>query len=223
MTHAHIEDLAELYALGTLGDDERANVEAHTRACRDCAQAVASAERDVALIASLERRQNAPPALAARIDRVLGAGTVRPLPRRRPFVWALPAVAAAALCIGLIPSFYLWSENRTMHAAMLAQNAVMGRLTSSPHRTTSFRSATASPPAEVTYGMDGSWYVVVVRNTSKPLAVAWMHDGTQTMLGKAMPRGNVAMLYLPHSHRMDHLALMDGDRVVAEATLIWHG
>jgi hypothetical protein len=41
------------------------------------------------------------------------------------------------------------------------------------------------------------------------------------MLGNAVPNGNVAMLYLPKSHRMDRLALMDGDRVVAEATLSW--
>jgi hypothetical protein len=60
-----------------------------------------------------------------------------------------------------------------------------------------------------------------VRGASKPLSVAWMHDGQQTMLGSAVPKGNVAMLYLPKSHRMDHLALMDGDRVVGEASLSW--
>jgi hypothetical protein len=71
------------------------------------------------------------------------------------------------------------------------------------------------------YALDGSWYVVVVRNPSKSLSVAWMHDGVHTMLGNAVPNGNVAMLYLPKSHRMDRLALMDGDRIVAEAALSW--
>jgi hypothetical protein len=46
-----------------------------------------------------------------------------------------------------------------------------------------------------------------------------MHDGEQTMLGQAVPHGDVAMLYLPKSHRMDQLALMDGAQVVAQASL----
>ncbi len=71
------------------------------------------------------------------------------------------------------------------------------------------------------YGTDGTWYVVVVLDPSRPLAVAWMHDGERTMLGSVIPRGNLAMLYLPKSHRMDRLALMDGDRIVAQATLSW--
>lgn len=78
-----------------------------------------------------------------------------------------------------------------------------------------------SPPAEVVYAPDGSWYLVVVRDAGKALDVVWMHDGERTMLGRATPRGNLAMLYLPKSHRMDRLALMDGGRVVAEATLSW--
>jgi anti-sigma factor RsiW len=224
VTYAHIDDLAELYAMGALGDDERTYVEAHLRACTECAQAIGLAERDVALIASMEPQQSAPAALAGRIERLLGPDTVRLPQARRGFGWGVPALAAAALLVGLLPSFYFWSENETMHGAMIAQSAAIDRLASAPHRTAAFSSAsstTASTAAEVMYGVDGSWYVVVVRNASKPLGVAWMHDGTRTMLGTTVPHGNVAMLYLPQSHRMDRLALMDGDRVVAEATLTW--
>jgi hypothetical protein len=46
-----------------------------------------------------------------------------------------------------------------------------------------------------------------------------MHDGQQTMLGDTVPHGRVAMLYLPKSHRMEQLALMDGPRIVALAQL----
>ncbi len=108
-----------------------------------------------------------------------------------------------------------------MHGAMLAQSNAIGRLASAPHRMAQFRPAKSTPRAEVMYALDGSWYVVVVRNVSKSLSVVWMHDGTHTMLGQAVPNGNVAMLYLPESHRMDRLGLMEGDRVVAEATLSW--
>jgi hypothetical protein len=89
------------------------------------------------------------------------------------------------------------------------------------HRSAAFRTLPGNPPADVMYAPDGSWYFVVVRGASRPLAVAWMHDGERTMLGSAIPRGNLAVLYLPKSHRMDRLALMDGTRVIAEATLSW--
>ncbi|MGA7246578.1 MAG: hypothetical protein WBW89_02380, partial [Candidatus Cybelea sp.] len=128
---------------------------------------------------------------------------------------------AAALLVGLLPSAYFWSENRRIHATMLAQNAVVERLAGAPHRMTNFHPMQAGPAADVVYAPDGSWYLVVVRDADKALDVAWMHDGERTMLGRVVPRGNLAMLYLPKSHRMDRLALVDGGRVVAEATLSW--
>jgi hypothetical protein len=79
----------------------------------------------------------------------------------------------------------------------------------------------APTTAQVAYAANGSWYVVMVRGTSKPLSVAWVHGGERTMLGDAVPHGDMAMLYLPKSHRMDRLALMDGDRIVAQAILSW--
>ncbi|MGC1381564.1 MAG: hypothetical protein WA814_11155, partial [Candidatus Baltobacteraceae bacterium] len=147
--------------------------------------------------------------LAARVERALP---------RRSSPWPMVAAFAAALLLGFLPGVYFWQENRAMHGAILAQDAAMGRL-AAPHRTASFVGATQEPMARVMYAPDGSWYVVVVPEAAKTLQVAWMHDGEQTMLGDAVPRGNVAMLYLPKSHRMDRLALMDGGRVVAEATL----
>lgn len=212
MTHQQCADLAELYALGALDETERAAVDEHVRGCSSCAQIVGAAEHDVALIASMETQRIAPAELASRIDRVL----------RSPFAgWRFPAAIAAALILGLLPSLYFWSANRALHGAMLTQNAAIARLASAPHRMTHFQMAPGMPPAEVTYAPDGSWYFVVVHGASKPISVAWMHDGQRTMLGDAMPRGNMASLYLPKSHRMDRLALMDGDRIVATATLSW--
>ena len=127
---------------------------------------------------------------------------------------------AAAFLVGLLPTSYFAVENRALHVAMTSQSEAMGRLAAA-HRSADFRPMTGGPPAQVMYAPDGSWYVVVVRDVSKSLSVAWMHDGAQTMLGHAVPHGSVAMLYLPKSHRMDRLALMDGDRVVALATLTW--
>jgi anti-sigma factor RsiW len=221
MTYEHIGDSAELYALGALADDERAAIEAHLHECSECACVVASAERDVALIASMEARQPAPPELGRRIDAIVRTAAMSGGARVKRFAWPLPAALAAALVVGLLPSAYFWSQSQVLHREMMTQSAAVGRLASSPHRTAVFHTAQGDMPGEVAYAPDGSWYVVVVRGASKSLAVAWMHDGERTMLGSATPRGNLAMLYLPKSHRMDRLALMDGDRVIAEATLSW--
>lgn len=220
MAYEHIGDRAELYALGAVDESERATIERHLLGCLSCAELVGSAERDVALIASMESRREAPSELAGRINQMLQVNRASTFPRGDRQPWALATALAAALVLGLLPSAYLWSQNRALHGAMLAQSAAMERL-AGDHRSATFRAMYASPPAEVMYAPDGSWYFVVVRGASRPLAVAWMHDGERTMLGSAIPRGNLAMLYLPKSHRMDRLALMDGTRVIAEATLSW--
>jgi anti-sigma factor RsiW len=219
--YEHIEDRAALYALGALPDDERAVVDAHLAGCSVCAQAVGEAEGDVAQIVSREPQHSAPVALEHRVNRLVQPRRLESAGSARGRAWFYPASIAAALLLGLMPSAYFFAANRTMHDVMASQNSMIGRLAAAPHRTAHFRSAKAGPPADVMYASDGSWYVVVVRDATKPLAVAWMHDGVHTMLGNAMPKGNVAILYLPKSHRMDRLALMDGDRVVGEATLTW--
>jgi hypothetical protein len=71
------------------------------------------------------------------------------------------------------------------------------------------------------YGRDGSWYFIVIRGASAPLHVMWPHDGKQTMLGTAVPHGDVALLYLPNSHRMDRLSLMQNGVVVGQAQLVF--
>jgi anti-sigma factor RsiW len=222
----HIEDNAALYALGALTDAERAEADEHIRECPACAKTVGQAEDDVARIVASEPQRSAPPALEARIDRLLRPPRLEPVRGAQRHAWQYPAWAypmaiAAALILGLLPSVYFWSANRSMHGTIVAQNDMMGRLIGAPHRMAHFRSSNGSSPADVMYAPDGSWYVVVVRDAAKPLAVVWPHDGAQTMLGDAVPKGSVAMLYLPKSHRMDRLALMDGDRVVGEATLSW--
>jgi anti-sigma factor RsiW len=212
MTHEQIADLAELYALGALTDSERASVDDHLRDCATCAQLLGKAERDVALIASMQPQRAAPRDLQARVERTL---------QTRQQTW-LPAMAiAAAVAIAFLPSLYLWSQTEALHRTMVAQTAAMERLAEAPHRMARFQTTAGMPPAEVVYAPDGSWYLVLVHGASKPFSVAWMHDGTKTMLGDTVPRGNLASLYLPKSHRMDRIALMDGDRIVGEATLSW--
>lgn len=221
MTHEHCADLAELYALGALDDAERADVERHLLECPACAQLVAAAEADVALIASQQPLLAVPSDLNRRVDRLFRDERPSSFARRGASTWTFPAAVAAALIVGLLPSIFFWTQTRAMHGSMLAQNAAMERILSQPHRMATFQTMPPATTARVAYASDGSWYVVMIRGESKPLRVAWMHGGERTVLGDAAPHGNLAMLYLPKSHRMDRLALMDGDRIVAQAILSW--
>ncbi|HEY4434043.1 MAG TPA: zf-HC2 domain-containing protein [Candidatus Cybelea sp.] len=220
----HVDDRAALYALGALEEGEAASVRTHIAECVACAQAVGAAEADVAFAASLEPRLEAPVELGPRIERLLSGGELRAIDRRRQLSSSASPwlAAAAAFVIGVLPSSYFFAENRRMHNAMTVQSAAMDRLASSTHRVAAFRPMPKMPEgssASVAYAASGDWYVIVVKDVSRTLSVAWMHDGEQTMLGQAVPHGDVAMLYLPKSHRMDQLALMDGAQVVAQASL----
>ena len=201
---AHIGDDAALYALGVLDEREQAAVDTHVAACQACAQLLAQAYDDVAAMAQAQPQYSLP----ERRRR-----PERSVPRWRPALAAL----AAAIVLALLPSAYFYEENRAMHQAMIADADAMARIASTPHRIAQFTGATAN----VMYGRDGSWYCVVVRGAKKPMNVAWMHDGQQTMLGTAVPHGDVAILYLPRSHRMEQLALLADDRMVAQARLVF--
>jgi hypothetical protein len=208
----HLGDTADLYAIGALDDAETEAVDRHVASCNQCAHELAAAEDRVATLAVADARHTPPPQLARRIAAITA---VRQPSRLRAFIPAM----AAALAIGLLPSVYFWQQNQTMHAAMLTNAEAMNRVVSTPHRSVDFSKMSDGSAARVMYAQDGSWYVVLVSNASKALSVAWMHDGRRTMLGTATPHGPVAMLYLPKSHRMDQLALLDGEQVVAEAQL----
>lgn len=198
MNGEHVGENAGLYALGALSETEMAAVRAHLRECPDCTRLVGEAERDVATLAAAQPEHVPPPELQMRVERLFAP--------RRQAAWPSFAAIAAAFVIGLLPSLYLWES---AHRAASA-NAV---------RMTAFHSSRPELDASVTYARNGSWYVVVVRGAPHALQVAWMHDGTHTMLGNAVPHGGLATLYLPKSHRMERLALMDGAVVVADAQL----
>ena len=207
----HIGDSAALYALGLLDPGEAQALDAHVQGCERCASALAQAFDDVAAMAAMQPRFDAPAALDTRV------GAIWETPKATASRWNLRLAAiAAVLVIALLPTAFLVQREQAMHQAMLADAGLLSRMASSPHRVVAF---TGGTDAKVVYGKDGSWYGVIVRGVSTPLRLIWMHDGTSTMLGHMEIRGNVAMLYLPKSHRMDTLALANGNQVVAEAKL----
>lgn len=205
----HVGETAALYALGLLEPPETRAIDAHVAVCEACAQALARAYDDVAAAASAQPQYAAPASLGARVAGLWapkkGGGSLRQL-----------AAMAALVAIALLPAAFLLQREQTMHRAMLADAGLFARMASGPHRMVAF---TGDADAKVVYAKDGSWYGVIVRGAARPLRLVWMHDGQRSVLGPLQPRGDLAMIYLPESHRMERLALADGDRVVAEAKL----
>ena len=201
----HLGENAALYALGALDERERIDVDRHVLVCDACCRLLAQAEADVTAIEA-SRAQLEPP-------RALRAPRTAPV-RAHTSPWL---AAAAAIVIALLPAGYLLHQNTVMHAAMTSDEQALARIAASPHRTTRF----SGMDADVMYGSDGSWYCVVIRGARAGMNVVWPHDGVQTMLGTATPHGDVALLYLPVSHRMDRLTIQQDGRVVAQAQLVF--
>ena len=62
--NSHIDELAELYALGSLEAGERTAVERHIRGCIECADRIRTAEETIAFISDLEAHHEPPCAIA---------------------------------------------------------------------------------------------------------------------------------------------------------------
>ncbi|HEY1654387.1 MAG TPA: hypothetical protein VGF86_04655 [Candidatus Tumulicola sp.] len=73
---SHIDELAELYALGSLEAGERASVEWHVRSCVECANRIRSAEETIAFISDLEESHEPPKAIAENFNARLATSRV---------------------------------------------------------------------------------------------------------------------------------------------------
>jgi hypothetical protein len=212
----HVGENAALYALGLLDDATAVSVLAHAATCDPCSRLLAQAQDDVATMAEAEPQYEAPPELTARIAK--SVSTTFEIPGRSRQMWYAPALAfAAALALSTVPASYLINQNHAMTSSMVYADAVE-RMVSSPHRTVAFKGTNAM----VMYGNDGSWYAVFAKG-AKALNVVWKHDGQMTNLGTMVQHGDVALLYLPKSHRMDQLAIMSDGQVVSQANLAFGG
>lgn len=214
----HIDENAELYVLGSLDDLERLRVERHVAQCAECAARVHEAEHAVASLAEALPSHTAPKTLQERLKR-----SIHP-PQRRSALWrSIPAAVAAALLLAFIPTWVAVDRSRHAIVAMRQDEQALAKLASSPFHRAQFMSPQKQPmDAKVLYGMHGDWYYVVVMHPKPDMQVAYVHDGKMEMLGSVAMHGESGTLYLPVNHKMDDLALLEGDKVVADAHLAYY-
>jgi hypothetical protein len=215
----HIDDLAELYALGSLDDLERARVQRHARECEECRQRVEFAEHAVATLAQAQAKPlyEPPASLKRRLERSIARG------RRAGLTWhPFAAAIAAAILLALIPAWVAVDRNTAL-VAMRQDERALARLASSGTQIehAQFMSGTRPMNAKVLYGPRGDWYYVVVMHPRAGMQVAYVHNGRMDMLGSVAMHGESGTLYLPVNHKMDELALLENGAVVADAHLAY--
>jgi hypothetical protein len=196
----HLDDLAELYALGALPEIERAAADAHIASCSDCERRVGEAEET---IEALHAPQSAP----ARLDRRVHAAFARA---------AVPgyfyAVAAALLILALLPAVAFWQRER---AANDAQQQALAAMVNSHFLHSPFQPlSTDAPAAKVIYARNGAW-LYVIANTDRTLGVS--ADGRT--IGTLTGSGSERTLFVAHPPAVKAIELVDGTRAIARAAI----
>ncbi|HEY9180201.1 MAG TPA: zf-HC2 domain-containing protein [Candidatus Baltobacteraceae bacterium] len=220
---AHIDELADLYALGSLEELERSRVEHHIAQCEACRVRLQSAEDAVAQLARAQARpqHDAPQTLKRRLDASLASP-----PKRRGLTWhPFAAAIAAAIVLALIPAWVAVDRNAAL-VAMHQDELALARLADAGTQIDHAQFMSPSQPnrpmnAKVLYGPHGDWYYVVVMHPRPGMQVAYVHDGHMEMLGSVAMHGDSGTLYLPVNHKMDELALLQGSTLVADAHLAY--
>ncbi|HET9096655.1 MAG TPA: zf-HC2 domain-containing protein [Candidatus Baltobacteraceae bacterium] len=205
-THEHIDELAELYALGALDDAERARVDLHARSCTDCATRLGEAERFISeTIADVE------PPLA--LDRRMRASFA---PRR---AWNLRwgALVAAAFVLGLLPGAIFGVVQHRQSPAFDSDRAISALVNSHFAHVQFTPLAADAPKAKVLYGRGKPWRYFIAQ-TNRPYTVEAESEKGASVLGALHVSGGAAELFVPATSARSFV-LLDGTRAVSRVKL----
>lgn len=188
----HLDDDAELYALGLTERDRDAEIEAHLQDCGDCRARVVVAEAAAAALAA-----TLPPMPAA-------------APRRT--AWWPALASAAAVVLAATTAFEGFSAHGA--AAQIARtDRALSALTSSHFGHTTLQSV-PGVTAKAIYARDGAWYYVLAEGAPRDAHVVLQHGSTSRDLG-ALDAGPPAALFVRGAGRADRIAVVAGGRELA--------
>jgi hypothetical protein len=193
----HIDQEAELYALGILEDEERAHIDEHLVACGPCAERVGVAEA----------------AVAALIET-----TLQPKAARRTAWWPLAAAAAFA-----IAATGLLGQNIALHGALGNDGAVLATMVDSHFVHAQFQAPGGTEvPAKVIYERHGKWFEILADGTPPWQIVLVRPDGSRDPAPAAFARrGAASVAYIEESGPVRTIQLQGADgRVIGSVHLI---
>lgn len=207
-THEHIEELAELYALGALDDAERASVLAHVHSCSACAQRLGQAE---AVIAELTPEMEPPASLDVRVRHAFTR-------QRRVVPMRWQSLVAAAFIIGLLPGLIFAALYKPAVPFQADRDRAIAAMVNSHFSHAQFTALTPdAPKAKVLYGHGARWRFFVAQSTHAYAVQAQTPRGT-SIIGTLHVSGGAAELFVPQSDARIYV-LLDGTRPVARVTL----
>jgi anti-sigma factor RsiW len=202
----HLDDDAELYALGLTERERDAEIEAHLAACEPCRARVVAAEAAAASLAAA-----LPPAPATGAQPVREPAAVRRALAGRPW-WPSVAVAASVVFGAVAATESLAAQSAS---ARLARTDVALTAIASSHFGHTTLASDPGVIAKAIYARDGAWCYVVVSGAPRGAHVV-MHRGTAARDLGALDPGAPATLFVRDPGRPDEIELVaDGGRVVA--------
>jgi hypothetical protein len=195
----HLDDDAELYALGLTDRERDAEIEAHLTSCARCrARVVAAEEAAAALAATLP-----PMPASARASSVSASG-------RRAW-W--PALASAAAVVFAATTAFEGIAAHTASSQLERTDVALTAIAGSHFGHTTL-SSDPGVVAKALYARDGAWCYVVASGVPRGAHLV-MHRGSATRDLGALEPGAPATLFVHGAGRVDEFAVVSGDRVVA--------
>ncbi|MEO9264467.1 MAG: zf-HC2 domain-containing protein [Candidatus Baltobacteraceae bacterium] len=196
MHDAHVGESAELYALGLLDLEERAELDRHIVQCAQCLRAVGEAEETVLF---LERGSQ------------LGASA-----KKRRLIAPVWLAIAAAFLLGLLPSIPLFVQNARDAQSIAIRNAATIAMIGSHFAHAQFTPVAAgAPSAKVIYARNGAWLYVIVAGSHRYQVET--KDGR--VLGVTEPRGAVSEFLLASPPKSSTLQLRSNGALIETARL----
>lgn len=196
----HLDDDAELYALGLTNADDAAAIEAHLRDCAECRERVARAEHVAASLAA------ALPAVAA----------VPAQRRTRPW-WTGLAVAAAIVFAATAAI-----EGAAAHSAsvQLQRTDVALIAMASSHFGHTTMTAEPGVVAKMIYARDAAWCYVVVAGAPRGAHVV-VRRGTAAQDMGQLDGATPATLFMEKPGRPSAVEIVAGDHIVAQGSPVF--
>jgi anti-sigma factor RsiW len=204
----HLDDDAELYALGLLDADRGAGIEAHLAACGECRTRVVAAEEAAAALAGA--LPPAPePAFAGAPAAVEHAARVAAAAR----AWSALAVAAA-----LVFAAAAVIEGFVAHAASarLAMNDDALIALAGAHFNHVTLTGERGVVAKALYARDGAWCYVVARGAPRNAHVV-LRSGAATRDAGPLEGGDPATAFVRAPGRVGEIDVVADGRTVARA------
>jgi len=202
----HLGDELELYALGDLSPEERANVESHLATCDECLQALGVTEEALARMTSLLPSYRAPRRSALRN------------------LWTMPVARtaiAAAFVIGLLVaagtlpflSVRPGTSDQDARAQIAMTHAHFEHIELAPL-------VAGAPAVKVIYARDRSWMYAIADDGRPGYHLFIVGESRRPQdLGELAAHDGSASLFVEHPPAGNELQLVSNDRVLARGML----